>query len=45
MMARRNADVDDLNRRARRHVAAAGELSGEPIMVGGRPFQVGDPAL
>lgn len=42
MMARRNADVDDLNRRARRLVAAAGELSGEPIIVAGRPFQVGD---
>ena len=26
VMARRNADVDDLNRRARRYVAAAGEL-------------------
>jgi len=42
MMARRNADVDDLNRRARRLVAATGELSGEPIIVAGRPFQVGD---
>lgn len=42
MMARRNADVDDLNRRARCLVAASGELSGEPIVVAGRPFQVGD---
>ncbi|MCZ7629534.1 MAG: AAA family ATPase [Microthrixaceae bacterium] len=42
MMARRNADVDDLNRRARQLVAAAGELSGEPVIVGGRPFRVGD---
>jgi conjugative relaxase-like TrwC/TraI family protein len=42
MMARRNSDVDDLNRRARRLVAAAGELSGEPIIAGGRPFQIGD---
>lgn len=42
MMARRNADVDDLNRRARRLVAAAGGLSGKPIVVAGRPFQVGD---
>jgi conjugative relaxase-like TrwC/TraI family protein len=42
MMAGRNADVDDLNRRARRFVAAAGELSGESMMVAGRPFQVGD---
>jgi len=42
MMASRNADVDDLNRRARRLVASAGELSGEPMIVAGRPFQVGD---
>ncbi len=42
MMARRNADVDDLNRRARRHVHAAGELSGEPLVVNDRPFQIGD---
>ncbi len=45
MMARRNADVDDLNRRARRHVAAAGELSGEPLVVNGRPFQIGDQVI
>jgi len=45
MMTKRNADVDDLNRRARRYVAAAGELSGEPMLVGGRPFQVGDDVL
>lgn len=45
MMTKRNADVDDLNRRARRHVAAAGELSGDPMLVGGRPFQVGDDVL
>jgi ATP-dependent exoDNAse (exonuclease V) alpha subunit len=42
MMARRNTDVDDLNRRARRHVADAGELQGPPLVVRGRPFQVGD---
>ena len=42
MMARRNADVDDLNRRARRHIHAAGELSGEPLVVNERPFQIGD---
>lgn len=40
MMARRNSDVDDLNRRARHLVAD--ELSGEPIVVARRPFQVGD---
>ena len=45
MMAKRNADVDDLNRRARRHLAAAGCLSGEPLVVGGRPFQIGDDVL
>jgi len=45
MMARRNADVDDLNRRARRYVHAAGELSGEPIVVNDRPFQVGDQVI
>lgn len=45
MMARRNADVDDLNRRARRHVAAAGELSGPVMLIAGRPFQVGDEVI
>ena len=45
MMARRNADVDDLNRRARRHVHAAGELSGEPLVVSERPFQIGDQVI
>jgi len=45
MMARRNSDVDDLNRRARRHVAAAGELRGPALVVGGRPFQVGDQVI
>ncbi len=42
MLARRNADVDDLNRRARRLLAGAGELVGEAIEVAGRPFQIGD---
>lgn len=45
MMARRNSDVEDLNRRARRHVADAGELQGPPLVVRGRPFQVGDQVL
>ena len=45
MMARRNADVDDLNRRARCHVAAAGELRGSPLVIAGRPFQVGDQVI
>ena len=45
MMARRNADVDDLNRRARRPVADAGELRRTPLVVAGRPFQVGDQVI
>ena len=45
MMARRNTDVDDLNRRSRRHVRAAGELSGEPLVVNERPFQIGDQVI
>ena len=45
MMTKRNADVDDLNRRARRLVAAAGELQGPALMVAGRPFQVGDQVI
>jgi conjugative relaxase-like TrwC/TraI family protein len=43
MMARRNSDVDDLNRRAR--CLVADELSGEPIVVAGRPFQAGDQVI
>ncbi len=42
MLARRNVDVDDLNRRARQLMAADGRLSREAIVVGGRPFQCGD---
>lgn len=42
MMARRNVDVDDLNRRARRLVAEAGSLTGPTLIVSDRPFQVGD---
>ncbi len=45
MMARRNADVDDLNRRARCLIAAAGELSGPVMFVAGRPFQVGEQVI
>jgi ATP-dependent exoDNAse (exonuclease V) alpha subunit len=44
VMARRNADVDDLNRRARRHVAAAAGLRGSPLVIA-RPFQVGDQVI
>ena len=42
MLARRNADVDDLNRRARRLVADAGGLCGDPIEIADRPFQIGE---
>jgi conjugative relaxase-like TrwC/TraI family protein len=42
MLARRNIDVDDLNRRARTLMADAGRLVGEPLVVKGRPFQIGD---
>ncbi len=42
MLARRNVDVDDLNRRARHLMADAGQLSGEPLVIADRPFQVGD---
>jgi ATP-dependent exoDNAse (exonuclease V) alpha subunit len=42
MMAPRWADADDLNRRARHHLRAAGRLHGDPIVVGERPYEVGD---
>jgi len=42
MMAHRNVDVDDLNRRARAHVGAAHRLHGQELVVDGRPFQIGD---
>lgn len=42
MCAPRRADVDDLNRRARRRMADEGRLSGPALSVGARPFQVGD---
>jgi conjugative relaxase-like TrwC/TraI family protein len=45
MMAKRHTDVDDLNRRARRHVADAGQLHGDPLVVNERPFQIGDHVL
>lgn len=45
MMAKRHTDVDDLNRRARRHLADAGQLHGEPLVVNERPFQIGDHVL
>ena len=42
MLARRNVDVDDLNRRARTLMADAGRLVGDAVIVKGRPFQIGD---
>ncbi len=42
MMASRNSDVDDLNRRAHQLMADYGHLRGEPLHLDGRPFQVGD---
>ena len=42
MMSHRNVDVDDLNRRARAHLAEAHLLQGETIVVSERPFQIGD---
>jgi ATP-dependent exoDNAse (exonuclease V) alpha subunit len=42
MMAHRNVDVDDLNRRARSHLADAHKLQGRTIVVNDRPFQIGD---
>lgn len=43
MIALRRADVDDLNRRARLRLAAAGVLVGPTLHdSGGMPFQVGD---
>lgn len=42
MIALRRVDVVDLNQRARARRAAAGELGGEAVVVGGREFAVGD---
>jgi conjugative relaxase-like TrwC/TraI family protein len=44
MIAARHADVDDLNRRARRRLAAAGVL-GDDVSIGERCFAVGDDVL
>jgi conjugative relaxase-like TrwC/TraI family protein len=44
MVAARRADVDDLNCRARRHLAEAGVL-GEELTIGERCFAVGDEVL
>ncbi|HEV8623518.1 MAG TPA: AAA family ATPase [Acidimicrobiia bacterium] len=44
MVAARHADVDDLNRRARRRLAVAGVL-GDDVPLGERRFAVGDDVL
>jgi ATP-dependent exoDNAse (exonuclease V) alpha subunit len=45
MIALRQTDVDDLNRRARTRLAAADLLTGETLTVDGVGFQVGDRIL
>ncbi len=42
MLAERNTDIDDLNRRARRHLAAIGEIDGPSISGDGRDYQLGE---
>ena len=42
MLAGRNADVDDLNQRARRHLAGAGVIGNDQLEVDRRRFAVGD---
>jgi conjugative relaxase-like TrwC/TraI family protein len=42
MMASRNSDVDDLNRRAHQLMATHGHLHGHSLHLDGRPFQIGD---
>ncbi len=42
MYALRRTDVDDLNKRARAHMAAAGLLGDEHLVVAGREFAPGD---
>jgi conjugative relaxase-like TrwC/TraI family protein len=43
--ALRRSDVDDLNRRAREHLADAGLLHGEPLHAADHEFAVGDEVL
>jgi conjugative relaxase-like TrwC/TraI family protein len=45
MIATRRADVDDLNRRARHRLAAAGHLGPDEIILAGRAFSIGDDIL
>ncbi|MGH8990348.1 MAG: hypothetical protein ACRDZ7_02340 [Acidimicrobiia bacterium] len=45
MVATRRSDVDDLNRRARERLQAAGQLDTDQLLLGGRRFAVGDEVL
>jgi conjugative relaxase-like TrwC/TraI family protein len=45
MVATRRSDVDDLNRRARERLQAAGQLDIDQLLLGGRRFAVGDEVL
>jgi ATP-dependent exoDNAse (exonuclease V) alpha subunit len=45
MIATRRVDVDDLNRRARERLAAAGHIGPDQIVAAGRAFAVGDEIL
>lgn len=45
MLAAHHDAVRDLNRRARERMAAAGQLRGDPLHLGGREFAVGDQVL
>ena len=45
MLATRNTDVDDLNQRARRRLAAAGTIGPDQLDIDGRRFAVGDEIL
>ncbi len=45
ILAQRHHDVDDLNQRARRHLAANHQLHGPTLDIDGRAFQAGDRVL
>jgi len=43
MLARSNADVDDLNTLGRQHAIDTGDVQGEPLLIaGGRDWRIGD---
>jgi Ti-type conjugative transfer relaxase TraA len=45
IVALRRSDVDTINQRFRRRLAAAGELHGQPLFVHGAGYQIGDQIL